>query len=77
MQLRCFKCHRPFALNKETILAAYDLVISENLSHYDVICPHCKRVNPVSRQELQRAQAQYRVAEKEPEAAAEEPKDAS
>lgn len=70
MQLRCFKCHRPFALNKEAVLAAYEFVTSNDLSHYDVVCPHCKRVNPVSRQELQRAQAQYRMGEKETEATA-------
>ncbi len=55
MQIRCYHCHRPFALGKETIHAALDIVVADNLSHYDAPCPHCRRVNRISRQALERA----------------------
>jgi phage FluMu protein Com len=55
MQIRCYNCHRPFALNKEAIHAALDLLVEQDLSHYNAHCPHCSKVNRVSRKELQRA----------------------
>jgi phage FluMu protein Com len=55
MQIRCYHCSKPFALNKEEIHAALDHVTTQDLSHYDAHCPHCGRVNRVSRKDLQRA----------------------
>ncbi len=55
MQLRCYNCHRPFSLSRDAIYAALDKVAAENLTHYDVPCPHCRRVNRVSPKELRRA----------------------
>ena len=55
MQIRCYHCHRPFALSKEVVHAALDLVTEENLSHYDAACPHCRRINRISREELAHA----------------------
>ncbi len=55
MQIRCFHCHKPFALTRETIYAALEQVHSENQSHYNAACPHCRRMNRVSRAELERA----------------------
>lgn len=55
MQIRCYHCSKPFALNKEALHAALDQVVPQNLSHYDAHCPHCGRVNRVSRKDLQRA----------------------
>ena len=55
MQIRCHNCHKPFALKRETVHAALDLMTSQEMSHYDAPCPHCRRVNRVSRDELQRA----------------------
>lgn len=55
MQLRCQNCHRPFALGKETIHFALDQIVAENLSHFNAQCPHCRRVNRVSREELEHA----------------------
>lgn len=54
MQIRCYNCHKPFALGKDTIHQALDLIAAENLAHYDAVCPHCSRVNRVSPQELHR-----------------------
>ncbi len=55
MQIRCQNCHKPFALNKETIHAALDTLTAEGLNHYNAFCPHCRRANRVSREELLRA----------------------
>ncbi len=52
MQIRCYHCHRPFALGRETIHQALDALAASNFGHYNAVCPHCRRVNRVSRQEL-------------------------
>lgn len=54
MQIRCMNCHKPFALSHETVHAALDHLAAEKLSHYDAHCPHCRRTNRVSRDELLR-----------------------
>jgi phage FluMu protein Com len=33
----------------------------ENLTHFDAPCPHCRRVNRVSRKELQRAAPDWKA----------------
>lgn len=55
MQIRCYNCHKPFALGKDAVHAALDTLNAEGLSHYNAYCPHCRRANRVSREELQRA----------------------
>ena len=55
MQIRCYQCQRPFALSKDEVHTALDQITANNLSHYDAPCPHCRRVNRVSKKELQRA----------------------
>ena len=55
MQIRCTNCHKPFALSKDEVHTALDTISSEDLGHYNAHCPHCRRANRVSRQELQRA----------------------
>ena len=55
MQIRCYHCHKPFAISKDTISFALNEVNEKGLTHYDVICPHCRRVNRVSVKELKRA----------------------
>lgn len=55
MQIRCQNCHRPFAVGKEAVHYALDTMTAEELQHYDVKCPHCRRVNRVSREALLRA----------------------
>ena len=66
MQIRCTNCHRPFALSKEEISAALDSVEAEGLNHYDAHCPHCRRVNRVSRQELHRSAPDWHPTTPEP-----------
>jgi phage FluMu protein Com len=55
MQIRCSNCHRPYAIGKDEIYAALDLLTAENMGHYNAPCPHCRRVNRVSLTQLQRA----------------------
>jgi hypothetical protein len=59
MQIRCYHCHKPFALGKETIHAALDEVSEQDLNHYNAYCPHCRRANRVSPQELKRAAPEW------------------
>jgi hypothetical protein len=55
MQLQCKQCHRPFALSKAAVENALDMLEEESLNHYNAVCPHCRRTNQVSKQQLQRA----------------------
>ena len=55
MQIRCSHCHKPYAMNKEAVHAALNEMTEQGLNHYNAICPHCRRVNHVSRDELMRA----------------------
>jgi phage FluMu protein Com len=63
MQLRCRQCHRPFAITKEAVHNALELLEDENMNHYDAVCPHCRRTNQVSKQQLQRAAPGWRKKE--------------
>ena len=71
MQIRCFHCHKPFALSRETVHAALDYLSEENLGHYNAQCPHCRRVNKVSRDELLRAAPDWTETQRETEAGSE------
>jgi DNA-directed RNA polymerase subunit RPC12/RpoP len=55
MQIRCSNCHRPYALSKETVVFALNTIHEQNMNHYNAQCPHCRRVNRVSQEELLRA----------------------
>jgi len=65
MQIRCYQCHKPFALGKEAIHLALDELADQNLGHYNVQCPHCRRVNRVSRDELLRAAPDWKAGKVE------------
>lgn len=54
MQFRCQQCHKPFALNKDQIIAALNAMAAERLTHYNLNCPHCRRMVRVSQKELLR-----------------------
>ncbi len=75
MQILCYHCHKPFALNKATIHAALDQAYSAKLSHYDAPCPHCRRVNRVSTRELQRAAPDWKAPVAAPSPAESPPND--
>jgi phage FluMu protein Com len=55
MQIRCSHCHKPFAMSKEAIHIALDTLTAEGLTHYNAYCPHCRRANRISGEELRHA----------------------
>jgi phage FluMu protein Com len=59
MQIRCFNCHKPFALGKDTLHAALDIMAEENLSHYNAHCPHCGKVNRVAHHDMLKAAPEW------------------
>ena len=59
MQLRCQQCHRPFAIGKSEVHAALDMLFEDDLAHYNAQCPHCRKVNRVSREELIRSAPEW------------------
>jgi RNase P subunit RPR2 len=63
MQIRCYHCHKPFALGKEAVHMALQEMSDSDLSHYNAYCPHCGRANRVSHQELQRAAPDWKPEE--------------
>jgi phage FluMu protein Com len=60
MQIRCHNCHKPFAIGKQEIHTALDIMASQNLNHYDAPCPHCRRVNRISFRELERSMPDWK-----------------
>lgn len=68
MQIRCRNCHKPFALGKEAVYYALDTMTAKGLNHYNANCPHCRRVNRVSLEELLRAAPDWSPEREEEEA---------
>jgi phage FluMu protein Com len=71
MQIRCTSCHKPFAIGKDTVLAALDTIYAEDLNHYNAQCPHCRRANRLSPKELKRAAPDWKPGKSPEESAAE------
>ncbi len=67
MQIRCYHCHKPFALSKETVHSALEMIAADNLNHYNAYCPHCRRANRVSPDELHRAAPAWKPESEEQE----------
>jgi len=55
MQIRCYNCHKPYALGKDAVHLALQEMTDSQMSHYNAYCPHCGRANRVSLKDLQRA----------------------
>ncbi|MGB9673801.1 MAG: hypothetical protein ACPL3P_06645 [Anaerolineales bacterium] len=72
MQIRCNHCHKPFALRKEEVLAALDMLQAQNLHHYNAYCPHCRRANRISKDELQHAAPEWKPTKKQSDSSASE-----
>jgi phage FluMu protein Com len=53
MNLRCIYCQTPFTLGRMEKLAAIQKLQAEEMHHYDVFCPRCRRANTVSIERLQ------------------------
>jgi phage FluMu protein Com len=65
MQIRCFHCHKPFAMGKEAVHQALQEMTAGGLGHHNAYCPHCGRANRVSLQELRRAAPEW-IPEQQP-----------
>ncbi|MFZ5809039.1 MAG: hypothetical protein ACOY16_07140 [Chloroflexota bacterium] len=61
MQIRCYHCHKPFALGKDALYAALEELHAQNLHHYNAYCPHCRRANRISKEEMQRAAPEWKA----------------
>lgn len=62
MQIRCSRCQRPFALGKQALLEALEELEHHKLHHYNLVCPHCGRLNRISQEQLQRAIPQWKAS---------------
>ncbi len=65
MQIRCYNCHKPYAIGKQETHTALDLLEAQGLTHYDAPCPHCRRVNRISRPELERSAPDWKKTSEE------------
>ena len=65
MNMRCAFCQNPYALGRNEMLAALQMMDAENLAHYDAHCPRCRRVTQIPRQKLELAFPNWREALKE------------
>ena len=54
MNLRCMYCQTPFTLSMNEKIGALRLMHTENMHHYDAVCPRCRRANSVSRERLEK-----------------------
>lgn len=52
MQIRCYKCHMPFSISRETAIAALEEITREGGKHWNAHCPKCRRANKLSRKQL-------------------------
>lgn len=55
MQIRCLHCGMPFALGKDVIHAALDLLEEQEHKFYDARCPKCRKANRISKPQLLKA----------------------
>jgi hypothetical protein len=42
-------------MGKDMVHEALDAMVEEDLNHYNVQCPHCRKTNRISKAELSRA----------------------
>jgi hypothetical protein len=63
MQIHCYHCHKPFALGKEEVHQALNTLHDQNLHHYNAYCPHCRRANRISQEELLRSAPDWTINE--------------
>jgi hypothetical protein len=56
----------PIALSQEALYAALDLIHDEDLHHYDVRCPRCRKTNRASVGQIKRAAPGWQREREEP-----------
>jgi len=64
MQIRCYHCHKPFAMLKEQVILALNEISEQELHHYNAVCPHCGRSNRLSPKELKHSVPDWTPAKK-------------
>ena len=55
MNLRCMYCQTMFGVSRDVMLVGLQTMEAENLTHYDIYCPKCRRANRVERRKLELA----------------------
>ena len=65
MNLRCMYCQTMFGVSREVMLIGLQTMEAENLTHYDVYCPKCRRANRVERKKLELANPNWQETVKE------------
>jgi hypothetical protein len=66
MNVRCYNCQFPFALNREEVYAALEQMHTEDLKHYNATCPRCGKVNKVSENQLKASAPEWEPGAKLP-----------
>lgn len=65
MNLRCMYCQTMFGVSRDVMLAGLQTMEAENLTHYDIHCPKCRRANRVERKKLERANPNWQESLKQ------------
>ena len=65
MNLRCMYCQTMFGVSRDVMLVGLQTMEAENLTHYDIHCPKCRRANRVERKKLEMANPNWRETIKE------------
>jgi len=52
MQLRCYSCQTPFTVSRDVVEQALNIMEEDDLVHFDLRCPKCKKANRVSKEQL-------------------------
>ena len=65
MNLRCMYCQTMFGVSREVMLVGLQTMEADNLTHYDVHCPKCRRANRVERKKLELANPNWKESLKE------------
>ncbi|MGB7875356.1 MAG: hypothetical protein WBL25_13315 [Anaerolineales bacterium] len=65
MNLRCMYCQTMFGVSRDVMLAGLQTMEAENLTHYDIYCPKCRRANRVERKKLERANPNWQESLKQ------------
>lgn len=63
MQIRCYHCHRPYALSQEAVHAALTQIHEEKLHHFNAHCPHCGKSSQIAFDALKRAAPNWKPGE--------------
>jgi hypothetical protein len=71
MNLKCTFCATPFALTKEQLAEAVEILQKDRHAHYDAHCPNCRRANKLSRQMFEINPVYRKMLEQKPGGAAE------